>query len=472
MGTRNFLARAMALAASKGIQDGLLSLLLLWLARTDQSGYGLFMFGIGVAVMIRSVLALGLDQYSLREFSFSLQGRGEVLARILRIKVLLGGLILAALALFGFLKGWDHTQSVVVLAIAVGQVMDGLAESFFSLFRAAGRQVREGLFRAAANLVGALYGAACLLLGLGVTSLVFFLVVSNGLKLVVAVIGALRLKLTPSRTAGAGLLPAGQAGHILLFAGVSILGSFYNYIQIFLLKQFQPITEVAFYGAAHDLSSGFSGLVANIIIGAVLFPSLVVAAEQGREQLAARLRGYFRLLIIYGLGVVFFLGTIGGWLLTLLYGTSFEAAVLPLKILAPATLLSFVNNMAIYAFLAMRREGRLLLIHLVPAGLGLVLGLLLIPAAGAVGAAVNLLACRSIMCVMVVSGIQHSLKFLSWHEFKPVLKACLAFGGVYLGLGFFHPLAAALAGLTVYALVVRYNGDYNNGRNRERNPGR
>ncbi|MCF6290725.1 MAG: polysaccharide biosynthesis C-terminal domain-containing protein [Desulfobacterales bacterium] len=463
MGTKNFLARAMALSASKGIQDGFISLLLLWLARTDQSGYGLFMFGIGVAAMIRSVLALGLDQYSLREFSFSLQGRGEVLARIVRIKIILGGLILAGLALFGFLKGWNNTQSVVVLAIAVGQVMDGLAESFFNLFRAEGRQVREGGFRAGANLVGALYGAACLLLGLGVTRLVFFLVICNGLKLLVAVVGARRLKLTPTLTNRGGLLPAGQAAHILLFAGVSVLGSFYNYIQIFLLKQFQPLSEVAFYGAAYDLTSGFSGLVSQIIIGAVLFPSLVAAADQGKEQLAGRLREYFRQLIIYGMGVVFFLGTLGGWFLPLLYGSPFQAAVLPLKILAPATLLSFVNNMAIYAFMAMRQERRLLLFHLVPAGVSLLLGLLLIPVAGAVGAAGNLLACRFVMTVIIISQLHRHLPFIKLKALKPVFVGGLAWGGVYFVLGKVQPVLAAIVALIVYGLVVRYYGVRGNG---------
>ena len=465
---KGFLARVLTLWAGKGIHDGMLALILLWLARTDQSGYGLFVFGAGVASMVRAALALGLDQYSLREFSLNEQPRAPLLSQMARIKTVLGGLSLAGLAAFGLLKGWGSIQTVVVMVIVLGQIMEGVADTFFNLFRAEGRQVREGIYRAVANLIGGAYGVVCLLMGLGVVALSFFFVISNGLKIIAVLAGVKRLGLAPAWHKNGGLIPTGQIRVILTIAGVSVLGMFYNSIQIFLLKQFHTLTEVAVYGAAFDLTSGFSGLVAHIIVGAVLFPTLVAAAAKGQEYLAGRVRAYFWQLITYGIGLAFFLSTLGCLVLTTLYGVKYTASVVPLRILGPATLLSFVNNFGVYVLLALKQERRLLLFHLLPAFLSLGLGLWLIPALGPTGAAINLLACRIVMCILILGSLQRQLAPIVWPELKNVLKASLSMAIIYLAMIWFEPFSAALAGLLTYVLVIRYSAGGSSERSRGR----
>jgi O-antigen/teichoic acid export membrane protein len=472
LNAKDFLARAGALIASRGIQDGLQALLLLWLARTDQSGYGLFVFGAGIAAMVQTGLSLGLDQFTLREFSADQQPRGPILGRMLQIKSSLGVLIVVGLIGFAFMKGWNSLQTAVVMVIVAGQIMEGLADTFFNLFRAEGRQVREGLYRAVPNLIGAAYGAACLLLDLGLIAFAFFLVLSNGLKLIAATTGALRMGVSAAWTRIHSFLLGGHIRAILTIAGVSLMGSFYNSIQIFLLKQFHGLSDVAFYGAASDLAGGISGLVAHLIIGAVLFPSLAEAVEKSPRELAERVRTYFWQLATYGVGLAFFLSTLGGTLLTTLYGPNYVQSVVPLRILGPAALLSFINNFGIYVLLAKREERRLLIYHLFPVSLSIGLGMVLIPNFGPFGAAVNLLVARTAMFILILAWMQKRLRPVRWFESLTILKASLSMGMVYLVLVWLNPIAAGVGGLMIYGVFVWKGADYGGGADRRIVPGK
>jgi O-antigen/teichoic acid export membrane protein len=456
--TKSFIARVLSLSASRGIQDGLQALLLLWLARIDQSGYGLFVFGAGVAAMARTGLSLGLDQYTLREFSDKRQPRGPLLGRMIEIKAMLGAVILVCLVIFSLLKGWANTQTVVVMIIVSGQVMESIADTFFNLFRAEGRQVREGFYRSASNLAGAVYGAVCLFAGLGLVALAFFLVISNGLKLIAALVGVIEMGFAPARYKIGSFLPLGQIRSVLIIAGVSLLGSFYNYIQIFLLKQYYDLREVAYYGAASDLAGGISGLVAHLIIGAVLFPSLTATASKDDNALGESVKLYFWNLVIFGAGLAFFISTLGGPLLIILYGESYQSSITPLKILGPAIFLSFVNNLGVYVFLASRQERRLLIYHLLPAFLSIVLGIIVIPRYGSCGAAANLLVCRFAMLILVVGWLQHKYRPIRLPELRRFSTSLLSGGLIYVVLFRHLPYIAPLLGLLSYGLAMRIQG--------------
>ncbi|RLF53264.1 MAG: hypothetical protein DRN37_11850 [Thermoplasmata archaeon] len=367
---------------------------------------------------------------------------------------------MCGLVLFALLKGWSSRQTVVVMIILTGQIMEGVADTFFNLYRAEGRQVREGLYRTGTNLIGVAYGTICLLTGLGIVALAFFLIISNGLKLVLAATGVVRLGLASEWFRTRSLLPAAQVPAVLTVAGVSGLGSFYNYIQVFFLKQFHDLKTVAFYGAAADFSGFIAGFVTLITIGAVLFPALATTAVRNPEELPGRVHAYFWQLLTHGTGVAFFLATLGGWILVMVYGPKYGASVAPLRILGPATLLSFLNNFGVYVLLALRQEKRLFLYHLFPASLSLVLGMVLIPYWGATGAALNLLACRIAMAVLIIGWLQRNMRVLSRPEIRRILKAFLPMAVVFLLLVGIQPLVAGVAGLAAYMIVTWQVGGF------------
>ncbi len=82
--------RASALIGGKLIQDGLLFLLLIWLARINQEGYGLILFGFSIVSLLRSLQGMGLDQYALRDLSTRGSVSRSILWQMSKIKILIG----------------------------------------------------------------------------------------------------------------------------------------------------------------------------------------------------------------------------------------------------------------------------------------------------------------------------------------------------------------------------------------------
>ena len=455
---RGFLPKILSLSAGRVLQGLLQAGLLLWLARTDRSGYGLFVLGAGVAGIVRAVLSLGLDDFALRQFSGDESSRGPLLTRMVEIKAGLGVFILISLVGFALLKGWESVQSAVVVVIVGGKAMDSISDAFFNLFRAEGRQVREGGCRAVSNLAGALYGAACLYLHAGIVVFALFLLISSSLKLAFSVTGAFRMGFRPGSFNTGTLLPRGQLRSVLQIAGVVLMGAFYNQVQIFLLKQYHSLSEVAYYGAASELAGSFSGLVAQLVVGAVLYPELAAAVRKRREVFPEIVQGYFGHLVIHGTAAAFFLGTWGGMILVLFFGPDYTASVLPLRILGPSVLFSFINNYLIFVFFATGRERQMLLVHWIPVTLSIAFGLFLIPAWGSVGAAVNLLICRGVLSIGLLSLARPAFSLLQRNELKRLLKPLLPAALVFLSFYRLELYSASLGALVVYGLIVRRIG--------------
>ncbi len=454
MNTKTFLTRAAALVAGKGVQDGLKFILLLWLARTDQSGFGLFVFGVGVAILIRSILSLGLDPFTVRELTQDYESRGQILGQMVRLKIVAGLLILGCILAFGRLKGWSHVEILVVLVISTGTILEGVADSFFSLYRAEGRQVQEAVCSSTAHIFGAIYGAVVLLCGWGVVAVSFFVVISNGLKIMLAVGFATRAGMMPRLSRGVSILLKGKIISLSMVVAFSFLGSFYNQIQVFLLKQFKTLNDLALYGAAGELAGGLASLVSGFIIGGVLYPSLTKAAFQGPEEFATVVRLYFWRMAAFGLGTAFFFCTLGADLLYIVFGENYTGSIVPLQLLGLATLFSFLNNLLIQTLLAQHQERLLLWLHMVPALVSLPLGCILIPRLGASGAALNLLVCRVIMTLLILPRVQMRYRLFTRFHVKPFL-----WGGVILAIAYFGlqalntpvfrlPAVLALAGYT------------------------
>jgi O-antigen/teichoic acid export membrane protein len=451
LNARTVTVQASALVAGRWAQEAFRFFLLLWLARTSQSGFGLFVFGAGVAAIIHPFLALGFEQFTIRELAGNSDAGGRILGQMLRLKTLIGLLLLSAIAALGSLQGWSSTEIMVVLIIAAGKILDSWADTLFSLYRYAGRQVQEAAYSVKAALVGALYGAAALLGGGGIVAVSLFVIVSSGLKVLLAAGLGARTGLLPKMRGKGPVLPPGRIGALLMIGALSFLGSFYNQVQVLLLKYFKALSDLAYYGVAMELAGGLAGLVSALVIGAVIYPTLTRTATQGADRLAAFISAYFWRLAALGLGIAFFYVTLGEDLLLFVYGSQYNASVAPMQIMGLATVFSFVNNLLIHAFLAQHRERLLLLLHLAPACLSLALGVTLVPWLGAKGAALNLLACRMVMALFILTAAHWHFGIFRRDQVEAFLWGGLILGGFYavlatIDLSMFHLLAVLFLG--------------------------
>jgi O-antigen/teichoic acid export membrane protein len=435
-GRSSLLGRSAVLLLGRGLQDTLRAGLLLWLARRDQAGLGLLVVALGLAALLRSLLSEGIDQFGLRELAVRTQGRGRVLAVLVRLKLALAGLVLAGLLGWAGLSGWGLTQTLVFFLATLAQALDALAESIFGLHRLQGRQIREAVLTTAAHSVGAAYGAAVLLLDGGLAWLAAFPAVGAGLRLA--------LVAWPLRAAGgegwAGpaepvLTRAGLAG-LAALVGAEVGGTLYNQLPLLLLGHFQPLAVVALYGAAEQIAGAPLGLLVQVVIGVLLFPHLVQARTEGRDRLDRAVRGYFYVALALGLALGVGLVGTGHRLLAILYGPAFVQGAWALVWLGLAAALSLPLNLLAGAAVVQGLERMILGVNLLAAGMGLAASLILVPAWGPAGAAVSVLLCRAVVLGRYLLQAQGRFRLLSREKARAGLPglAILAAGGLAMAL--------------------------------------
>ncbi|GEM_PF-2383808 len=433
---KSIVSRSAALIGSKTVQDSLLSILFIWLARTDQSGYGLIMLGLSNVILLRSLQSMGLDNYTLRELSSSSgdsDHTGSLLRQMTMTKVFIScGAILIFLIFSLVIKQWPLHQVLVVLILLLSQSFEGLANTFFNIFRAEGKAVNEGVCRTAPNIIAFLYGSICLFFHLDILLFSLLFLISGGLKLSTAIIGARKLSFFSLKKNSGSHIHKKAVLSLGVISGVSFLGSFYNEIQIFWIRQYHGFNEVAIYKVASDVTGSLCGIVANLIIGAVLFPQLVKAAAGREDHFREAVQSFFKKIILFGSAISVFLAFFGGRIALLIYGESYAASIALIPYFAAAALFSFINNYIIFVLLAMGQERKLLLFSAVPAAISILMGPTLILKTGPLGGALSLLCCRAILSVILVTYLQKRLHFLQFTELMKVAGYWITASAVFL----------------------------------------
>ncbi len=457
MNPRTLINQASSLIAARIIKDSITFLLMLWLARTDQSGFGLLSFGVGLSFLVLAFLDLGLDQYLLREYSKKQEPPLELLNTLLRLRAFLGLALTAGVAVVLALQSYGLNHMVLILGICLTRVMESCAESLLNVYRARGRQVLEAWLSTAALLAGAAFGALLFLLGRGSEAVVLFLVIYAGLRLALVTGAGLRNGLLAGVTLRP-LFPLGAAGladhgrGLLVLVAVYLCGTFFNRVQPLFLKQYQGLTEVALFGSSYDLTGGVLSIISLLILGRVVFPRLVATLGRSKAEFQAVVGAHLQRLVLVGAALTFFFFLRGGPLLVLIYGPDYAGAALPVQILACSLIPSLINNYLVLVWLAEGRYRLLLWSHGGAALSSLVLGFFLVPPLGPQGAALNLFISRAIMTLLFLVAAQRSYGLLCSSSNLKALAGPFILMGTYLGLAGWNFLWAVRISLSLYAL--------------------
>lgn len=448
--------RSAALVGSKTVQDGLLSLLLIWLARSNQVDYGLIVLGASVAMLLRALQSMGLDQYTLREFSSSQSNTGSLLRQMIKIKTLIaGGTIFVFLIFAFFIVKWPFHQTAIILILLLGQCFEGLADTFFNLFRAEGQSINESLCRTGPNLIASVYGAGCLYFHLDIFFFSLLFLLSGTLKLSTAVFGATRLLDRPLQSTTPFSFDKGKLTSLALVVTISFFGIFYNEIQIFWIKQYHSFIDVAVYRVAYDVTTFVCGAVAQLIVGAILFPLLINAFTlKDKNKFQDMVRSYFKKTVTIGSGVAAFLCVFGGKFVLFVYGSQYLEAEPLVPLFAIAAFFSFVNNFSIYVMLSMRQEKRLALYLLAPMTISILSGPLLIASAGPTGAVISLLLCRATLSMILITTLQRKIHLLKLEEYKNVILYWFVAAILFILLSPVNYFLSSCLALSFYFVVI------------------
>lgn len=430
MTARDFINQTTALTVARIFHEAVVFVLFLRLARTDQAGYGLLSFGLGLAFLVFSLLDLGVDQYILREYSREGSPPRELLQGLVRYKLLMGLALLLGVGGVLHLQGWEPLSLALALGLCLTRAADSLSESLLGVFRARSRQVLEAVLSGAAVSAGGILGGALLWLGMGAAAVVWFLLVTSLLRLLLVLVlgktkGILEGFSLGSPFSGSLAWFREHGRGLSGFAAIFVLGVFFNRIHTIILKQDHPLTELALFGTALDLTGIAVMFVCNLMLNRVLFPELVRKSDQDPDSFPKTIALHCRNLILLGLGGAFFFHTLGGPILVLIYGQAYAQAGVSVRILAPAVLFSLINNYLVLVFMARSRLRLLVWCYSASALSSLVLGFVLIPAWGAAGASLNLLLARGLMTLLLLWQAQAQHRFLANLDYPTLGLAAL-----------------------------------------------
>lgn len=414
------------------------------LARKSPDTLGQIVLALTYGYLVKTVADIGLNDYLLSTFA-----RREAKPRRLLAEVSWLKLVVLALALGGawLVTGWQNYNTelrIIILCIAGGLGMDAVADSFFALLQARGRQDVEMRIRIPSALLGLGYGIFAVWMDFSPLAIALFKP-AEAIFCIVFIIIAL----------GGNPLAGGGGSRLLelfanmksgiIFTGMAACAMFYNKVNVIFLKKYGGNAEVGGYGVAWETIEGLSVLVSSALLGKVVFPLLARLWKEDKEQFKTLASQTAKTLCAAALPLIYLIWVESDRFLVFIYGPEYAAATLAQKFLTPCLATAFLHNLAAYAMIGMRRQGLLFIFYLSGVLVNLVCCCFLIPIWPLPGAALSLTITKIWVAILTVSFFQFKARpmsavqwltlasamafaFCAWHCLKNYMPRELAEG--------------------------------------------
>ncbi len=230
--------------------------------------------------------------------------------------------------------------------------------------------------------------------------------------------------------------PAGSALEFIRalapFAGIWTLSMLYFRQDVLVVSALRSESETGFYGAAATLYA--LALMAPNSMMAAIYPRLSAAFGTAREAYHEATILSAKLLMLQGVVMALAIIAIGPWIVRLLYGSNFLAAVPVLCLLAAILPLHGVNSALGQAMQAAHLQKEMLGFTLAASVVNLGLNLVLVPKLGILGAAWALLASAGLAAFV-----------LGWIYHRRVTRIPFGARGVVMLFTVMAPVAIVLA---------------------------
>src|SRR5215211_1666576 len=326
--------------------------------------FGDYAIVLSLAPILSVFADLGIATLLARELVHSPHRRDELAATLLWFRIAASvGIFLVFLAITPFLP-YDHHVKVGLLIACLGVSFVALLDCLVAVL----------MVGSVAIVTAADLGFYALV---GVNALV-------GLASITAAAVLVRRFWRPSLR-----VDRGQARRLLSdglpLAAVIVLGLLHFRIDAVLLSLLRPAEDVGIYTVAYRFLE--QSLVLPGVFMAAVFPLLAAAVRGGGADDVIRKSFSFLLLVAAPLALA--LVVLADPLVRLVAGDGFEAAAVPLRILAPALVFAFVNAVFASLLIALNRQRALIVVSAAGILLNVVANLYAIPRYGYVGAAVT-----------------------------------------------------------------------------------
>lgn len=412
------------------------------LARKSPEMLGQIVLALTFGYLVKTAADVGLNDFLLSRFATRSARPRALLAEVSWLKL---AVLLPALCIVWLVTAWQDygpALRLVVLFISAGLGLDAVADSFFALCQARGRQDVEMRIRIPAALTGLGFGIAAVLLDAPVVVIALFKPVEAILCICFA---AVALGGNPlARVGWQGIRDLGtQMRHGLVFTGMAACAMFYNKVNVIFLKKYGGNADVGGYGVAWETVEGLSVLVSSALLGKVIFPLLASLWRENREKFRTLAGQTARSLWAASLPLIFLICVESDRFLPFIYGPDYTEATLAQQLLTPCLATAFLHNLAAYAMIGMHRENLLFFFYLSGVALNLVLCATLIPWQPLAGAALALTITKVWVAILTVSYFQFTARPMTAAQWGLMLLAIAASILLWRGTSLVAPREAA-----------------------------
>jgi O-antigen/teichoic acid export membrane protein len=384
-GTRPTLRNAAFATVSAGSAVFLLGLLVLAAGQLGHAGFGRFSFALALAVIFETLMDFGLKEVTTRAVATSPGDAASYLRNTFGLKLVLGGLSMAALALTaGLLRPEIEVWWVAVL-LGLAAVLRSYMTTIRSVFYGLDRFDLETAVFVSDRVLVLCLGAMVLLAGYGPLGLAAAFVAARLVAFLVASGLATRLLGPPLPVFDLAFWRDLQV-RALPFGAFVVVLQLYNYVDTVMLGVMRGDAETGLYNAGYRAYEGFAHVPS--IISAVLAPRLAreFVSDRSRHRRTARLGMWTAAAL--GIPATIVAIVAAAPLTNLLFGAEYAASAGVLRILATGFVAVF--PLAVLYAIAISANAERLLVATAAIGclVNGVANLILIPGYGMTGAAI------------------------------------------------------------------------------------
>jgi O-antigen/teichoic acid export membrane protein len=417
--------------------------------------FGAFIFGISFASIMMLAAGFGTDELVTREVAkdkrrVHLLFKDVVAAKAALMVVLLGAMV--AVVLIG---NYSSETEIAVLLIGIGTALEYLAKSVHAVFQAYEQMQYIAATLIIQRLFTATIGTVIVLQGGGLVAASAILAVGGALGLVAAVWVLHRKVVRPQGTVDttrwAGILKAGAPLGVMILLYIALIK-----LDATLLSFLKDNEAVGHYGAAFRLIDATMFL--SWSFGAAILPWFATQRDDSPVSLS---RGYelglkAMITILLPIGIAY--AVFAEPMIELLYGSEYDAAVDPLRLLGAMTVLFGINTFVSIVLIARNRPSEFTWPAVIVFVQNIAFNLILIPRYGASGAAFNAVLSGALLALLTVGRVGRRMGHVSFIGAltSPALAgAAMAGAGLALSAAGLHwVLAATLATIAFAAAFL------------------
>lgn len=360
--------------------------------------FGQIAYVLAILAFFQAAANLGLDSIVVRDISLRNEQAGQILGTTFALRLCCGFFAwLLAITAMGLMNGWNN-DGVLLIALAGGMLVFQASETVDLWFQSQSQSKRTVVIKLAAFLISSGIKVALIMLQ---APLWLFAATMTFEGLLVAVGLAFAYKSFPSNRRWETF--AGLGRRLLReswpFALSGLLIMVYVRIDQIMIKEMLGERELGLYAAILPLSSFWQ--VVPMTLAVSLAPYIAKQREVGEVDYRKSLVLVFR--FFFYLGVLVSLGTfaISGWLVPLLFGSSYAEAVRVLDIHAISNVFCFMG-IAHGLWLVNERRFAVRLYGTAIAGISVIaVNLYALPSIGLVGASLAAILAQAIAAFFV-----------------------------------------------------------------------